>query len=135
MGQPRGRMGEPGEPLGQPFPLVIDPSGFWVRPEGNGFIAGVAPGDDPDDAPLEPDCDAFESLLWPALAARMPAFEEARLVRAWAGYYEMNVFDHNGIVGLHPARANFGLLNGFSGHGMQQGPIDGRPLRELNVIG
>jgi len=117
------------------FPLLIDPSGFWVRPEGGGFIAGLAPAEDPDDAPLEPDYEAFESVLWPALAARIPAFEAAKLERAWAGYYEMNVFDHNGIVGLHPALTNLGLLNGFSGHGMQQGPIVGRGMAELLLQG
>jgi FAD-dependent oxidoreductase domain-containing protein 1 len=117
------------------FPLLIDPSGFWVRPEGSGFIAGLAPAGDPDDAPLEPDYDAFESVLWPALAARVPAFEEARLERAWAGYYEMNVFDHNGIVGLHPEIANLGFMNGFSGHGMQQGPVVGRGMAELILYG
>jgi glycine/D-amino acid oxidase-like deaminating enzyme len=47
-----------------------------------------------------------ESLLWPALAARMPAFEAAKLERARAGYYEMNVFDQNGLVGLHPEITN-----------------------------
>ena len=26
-------------------------------------------------------------------------------LRAWAGYYEMNAFDHNGLVGLHPDAA------------------------------
>lgn len=117
------------------FPLLIDPSGFWVRPEGSGFIAGLAPADDPDDAPLEPDYAAFESLLWPALAARVPAFEEAKLERAWAGYYEMNVFDHNGIVGLHPEIANLGFMNGFSGHGLQQGPVVGRGMAELILHG
>ena len=117
------------------FPLLIDPSGFWVRPEGNGFIAGLAPADDPDDAPLEPDYGAFDSVLWPALAARVPAFEALRLERAWAGYYEMNVFDHNGIVGLHPEIANLGFMNGFSGHGMQQGPVVGRGMAELILHG
>ncbi|HEY6922923.1 MAG TPA: FAD-binding oxidoreductase [Steroidobacteraceae bacterium] len=117
------------------FPLLIDPSGFWVRPEGNGFIAGLAPVEDPDDAPLEPDYEAFESVLWPALAARVPAFEAAKLERAWAGYYEMNVFDHNGIVGLHPEIANLGFMNGFSGHGMQQGPVVGRGMAELILHG
>ena len=117
------------------FPLLIDPSGFWVRPEGIGFIAGLAPQEDPDDAPLEPDHDAFEAVLWPALAARIPAFEAAKLERAWAGYYEMNVFDHNGIVGLHPEIANLGFMNGFSGHGMQQGPVVGRGMAELILDG
>ncbi len=119
----------------QSFPLLIDPSGFWIRPEGSAFIAGLALAQDPDDAPLEPDYDAFESRLWPALAARVPAFEAARLERAWAGYYDMNVFDHNGIVGFHPEVANLGLMNGFSGHGMQQGPVVGRGMAELILQG
>lgn len=119
----------------KPFPLLIDPSGFWLRPEGTGFIAGFAPDQDPDDAPLEPEYEMFESILWPALAARIPAFEAAKLERAWAGYYEMNVFDHNGIVGRHPRVANFVFMNGFSGHGMQQGPVIGRGVAELLVQG
>jgi FAD-dependent oxidoreductase domain-containing protein 1 len=115
----------------EPFPLLIDPSGFWIRPEGSGYIAGIAPGADPDDAPLEPDYDAFDSVLWPALAARIPAFEAARLERAWAGYYELNVFDHNGIVGFHPQIENLLMMNGFSGHGLQQAPVVGRGVAEL----
>ena len=119
----------------RPFPLLIDPSGFWIRPEGNAFIAGLVPEEDPDDAPLDPDYDGFESRLWPALAARVPAFEAARLERAWAGYYDMNVFDHNGIVGFHPEVANLGFMNGFSGHGMQQGPVVGQAMAELILQG
>jgi FAD-dependent oxidoreductase domain-containing protein 1 len=115
----------------EPLPLVVDPSGFWIRPEGNGYIAGLPPESDPDDAPLEPDYDAFESQLWPALARRIPAFEAARLERAWAGYYEMNTFDHNGIVGFHPELRNLLLMNGFSGHGLQQAPVVGRGVAEL----
>jgi FAD-dependent oxidoreductase domain-containing protein 1 len=115
----------------EPFPLLIDPSGFWIRPEGVGYIAGMPPGTDPDDPPLEPDYEAFESVLWPALAERIPAFEEARLERAWAGYYEMNLFDHNGIVGFHPQIRNLLLLNGFSGHGIQQAPVVSRGIAEL----
>ena len=114
-----------------PFPLLIDPSGFWIRPEGTAYIAGLPPDADPDDAPLDPDYEAFESVLWPALAERIPAFEAARLERAWAGYYEMNVFDYNGIVGFHPHLDNMLLMNGFSGHGMQQAPVVARGAAEL----
>jgi FAD-dependent oxidoreductase domain-containing protein 1 len=115
----------------EPFPLLIDPSGFWIRPEGSGYIAGMPPETDPDDAPLDPDYDAFESVLWPALAGRIPAFEAARMERAWAGYYEMNLFDCNGIVGFHPRLANLLLMNGFSGHGLQQAPVVARGVAEL----
>jgi glycine/D-amino acid oxidase-like deaminating enzyme len=119
----------------KPFPLLIDPSGFWIRPEGTVFIAGLSPADDPDEAPLEPDYDAFESQLWPLLAQRIPAFEEAKLERAWAGYFEMNSFDQNAILGPHSSLANLLFMNGFSGHGMQQSPVVGRAIAELILHG
>ena len=114
-------------------PLLIDPSGIWLRPEGPGFITGFAPppGQDGDDLPLdEPDHAAFEDFVWPTLAGRIPAFEALRLHRAWAGYYEMNLFDHNAIVGPHPACDNLIFANGFSGHGLQQSPAVGRGVAE-----
>lgn len=118
-----------------PFPLLIDPTGFWIRPEGGKFIAGLVPDEDGDDQPLQPDYAAFESRLWPALAQRIPAFEAARLERAWAGYFEMNTFDHNAVLGAHPAVENFLFMNGFSGHGMQQSPVVGRAVAELILHG
>jgi FAD-dependent oxidoreductase domain-containing protein 1 len=118
-----------------PFPLLIDPAGFWIRPEGTKFIAGFSPADDLDDQPLQPDYGSFESHLWPALAHRIPAFEEAKLERAWAGYFEMNTFDHNAILGPHPSLENFLFMNGFSGHGMQQAPVIGRAIAELILLG
>jgi glycine/D-amino acid oxidase-like deaminating enzyme len=118
-----------------PFPLLIDPTGFWIRPEGRKFIAGFSPADDLDDQPLQPDYDSFESYLWPALAHRIPAFEEAKLERAWAGYFEMNTVDHNAILGPHPSLENFLFMNGFSGHGMQQAPVIGRAIAELILHG
>jgi FAD-dependent oxidoreductase domain-containing protein 1 len=117
------------------FPLLIDPTGFWIRPEGAKFIAGFSPIDDLDDQPLQPDYDAFEERLWPALAHRIPAFETAKLERAWAGYFEMNTFDHNAILGPHPCLANFLFMNGFSGHGIQQSPVIGRAMAELILQG
>jgi hypothetical protein len=36
-----------------PFPSLIDPSGFWIRPEHSEFIVSLAPGEDPDEPPLE----------------------------------------------------------------------------------
>ena len=118
-------------------PLLIDPSGIWLRPEGAGFIAGYAPPEDadPDDAPLDPEHAAFEEHVWPQLAERIPAFEALRLHSSWAGYYEMNAFDHNAILGQHPACDNLYFANGFSGHGLQQCPAVGRGLAELILTG
>jgi glycine/D-amino acid oxidase-like deaminating enzyme len=119
-------------------PLVIDPSGLWFRPEGRGlFICGISPdaSNDPDDAPLTVEHALFDDVLWPLLAARVPAFEALRVTGSWAGYYEVNTFDHNGIVGFHPVIRNLVLANGFSGHGMQQSPAVGRGVAELLVHG
>jgi FAD-dependent oxidoreductase domain-containing protein 1 len=114
-------------------PLVIDTSGIWLRPEGRRFICGFAPPQDRDrdDAPLEVDYRVFDDFIWPALAVRVPAFEAIRMTGAWAGYYEMNVFDHNAILGLHPDCDNLFFANGFSGHGLQQCPAAGRGVAEL----
>ncbi len=118
-------------------PLTIDPSGVWFRPEGTQFICGVSPEehDDPDSFDFELDYRLFEELIWPTLANRVPAFEAIKLVRAWAGHYDYNVFDQNVIVGLAPGYDNFLLANGFSGHGLQQSPAIGRALSELVTFG
>ena len=117
-------------------PLLIDPSGVWCRPEGRGFIAGAPPGTveaggpgDPDEPPLHAiDHTLFDEVIWPALAARVPAFEALRVRSAWAGYYEMNLFDHNGLAGALPGWRNAWTACGFSGHGMQQSPAVGCAL-------
>jgi FAD-dependent oxidoreductase domain-containing protein 1 len=118
-------------------PLVIDTTGAWFRPEGGSFIAGIAPppAEDVADLPLEVDRDQFERQLWPALAERVPAFDAIRVTNAWAGYYEVNTFDRNAIIGPHPVIANLLFANGFSGHGIQQAPAVGRAIAELIVHG
>jgi glycine/D-amino acid oxidase-like deaminating enzyme len=67
----------------------------------------------------------WEEMVWPALARRVPAFEAAKVVNSWAGYYEYNTFDQNGIVGRHPEIDSIVFATGFSGHGIQQSPAVG----------
>jgi glycine/D-amino acid oxidase-like deaminating enzyme len=118
-------------------PMVIDPSGAYFRPEGAGFIMGIAPpaDQDPDAVDFDVQFQLFDELLWPTLAARVPAFEALRCGRSWAGHYDMNLFDQNLILGLHPAVDNLYFANGLSGHGMQQSPAIGRALSELIITG
>jgi FAD-dependent oxidoreductase domain-containing protein 1 len=119
-------------------PLLVDPGGVYFRPEGPSYIGGFSPhaGDpDPDALDLEVDRAAFERVMWPALAHRVPAFEELRLLDAWAGHYEVNTLDHNAIIGPHPEVTNFLFANGFSGHGLQQAPATGRGLAEWIAYG
>ena len=125
------------------LPMLIDgtvvASGIYVRPEGQYHICGVSPSDEEDgragDDDFEVDYSLYEDVIWPALATRIPTFESLKLIRAWAGHYDFNTFDHNAVIGRHPEVANFVFCNGFSGHGIQQGPASGRAVAELIAHG
>jgi glycine/D-amino acid oxidase-like deaminating enzyme len=119
------------------FPMLIDPTGVYCRPEGELFLCGSAPeaANDPLATDFEVEHALFEDFIWPVLAARVPAFEAIRQARSWAGHYDMNLFDHNAIIGRVPGFDNLLVANGFSGHGLQQAPAVGRGLAELVVEG
>jgi FAD-dependent oxidoreductase domain-containing protein 1 len=118
-------------------PLVIDPSGVYFRPEGPGWLCGVAPPEheDPPCEDFEVQHALFDDTVWPVLAARVDGFEALRVMRAWAGHYDVNVLDHNMILGAHPDLDNLLFANGFSGHGLQHAPAVGRALSELVLHG
>jgi glycine/D-amino acid oxidase-like deaminating enzyme len=120
------------------FPMLFDPSGLWIRPEGDGFIGGIQPPADRDaDAhdDFEPDHRLLEESYWPLLAHRIPAMEALRLRRAWAGHYEVNTLDHNGVVGAHDELTNLIFATGFSGHGVMHAPAVGQAVAELIIGG
>lgn len=125
------------EPLDRDLPLTIDPSGVHVRTEGDDYMAGCTPDDDPrvdfDDFTMDPNI--FEDKVWPALANRIPAFERIKVRTQWAGHYAHNSVDLNVVIGPHHEVSNFIFANGFSGHGMQQSPAVGRGVAELITYG
>ncbi|XP_069902317.1 FAD-dependent oxidoreductase domain-containing protein 1 isoform X6 [Globicephala melas] len=120
-------------------PLVADPSGAYFRREGlsNNYLGGCSPAEEeePDPGNLEVDHDFFQEKVWPHLAQRVPAFETLKVRRAWAGYYDYNTFDQNGVVGPHPLVVNMYFATGFSGHGLQQAPAVGRAVAEVMLEG
>ncbi len=118
-------------------PFIFDTSGMAMRPEGQYYLATVTPLTEnaADDFSLEVDHALFDDLIWPALAHRIPGFEQLRLLRSWAGLYEYNLFDHSGIIGRHPAVANFIFACGFSGHGMMHSPAAGAGASEIILYG
>ena len=121
------------------MPLLVDPTGIYVRPEGSVYLTGGAEPDQSDGpadpADFEAEWDLFEDVVWPTLANRIPAFEAIKATRAWAGHYDYNTLDQNAVIGPHPEIGNFLFANGFSGHGLQQAPAVGKALAEWIVTG
>ncbi|MFV1849266.1 MAG: NAD(P)/FAD-dependent oxidoreductase [Thalassospira sp.] len=118
-------------------PMLIDPSGLYVRPEGEFFITGIAPPKDrdPECWDFEVDHSLFDDIIWPGLYERSERFEAIKVVNAWAGHYSYNLLDQNAILGRHTDVKNFVFANGFSGHGLQQSPAVGRGIAELVATG
>lgn len=117
-------------------PLMVDAS-FYLRPEERNWITATVPDDDGPCAvdDFEPDLDQFEELIWPALYHRAPGFDAVKVVRHWVGHYAYNTLDQNAILGPHPELPNLFLMNGFSGHGLQQSPAVGRGIAEHLLTG
>lgn len=121
-------------------PLTIDLDGTYFRRDGMGsnFITGRSPCNKQSEPPinnLDVDHEFFEINIWPTLAKRCTAFESIKVCGSWAGYYEYNTFDENGIVGPHTYYKNLFIATGFSGHGIQQSPAVGRAISELILDG
>jgi len=121
-------------------PLVIDPTGVYFRREGLGgnYLCGQSPTEEqePNDTDLtKVDMDWFEEQVWPVMAQRVEAFERLKVRTSWAGNYDYNTWDQNGLIGKHPALSNTYMACGFSGHGIQQGPAVGRGIAELLLDG
>jgi glycine/D-amino acid oxidase-like deaminating enzyme len=115
-----------------PLPLTVLLSGLYFRTETGGLILlGKSMPEDPVGFNFTWDDQRFMEILWPELAEFVPAWDRLKLVRGWAGLYDVNTLDGNAILGEWPEIKGLYLATGFSGHGLQQGPGVGRYLSEL----
>jgi glycine/D-amino acid oxidase-like deaminating enzyme len=120
----------------EPLPYIKDTARLAFRPEGKGYSGGVPTLDEPRGYNFEVDHDYFESVVWPALAHRFPAFEKTRVKNTLPGLYDQNDFDGNVIIGPGAGGLNnFQMLAGFSGHGLMHAPGCGRAMAELILTG
>jgi len=115
------------------LPLLFLPSGLYCIHEGDGiFTVGKSCSTDYigyDDFTWERKM--FEEVVWPELVDYIPEFDRLKILRGWAGLYEVNTLDGNAILGEWPELKGFYLANGFSGHGFQQCHAVGRYIAEL----
>lgn len=120
----------------EPLPFVKDLDRLAFRPEGAGYTGSLVNSEEPRGFNFDVDHDYFETVVWPALAHRFPAFEATRCHRSWSGLYEQCELDGNAIIGnwrqRHP---NVYVIAGFSGHGLMHAPAAGRGIAEMIVHG
>lgn len=110
------------------FPLILDiDSGWYMKREGAGLLLGGPTGERSfaDSVP-------FDAQEWTADASIrcVPLLERARIVRGWAGHYEMTP-DRHAVIGAFPELENFICATGFSGHGFQHAPAAGMIVAEI----
>ncbi len=124
-------------PIEGVVPLTITPAGVHFRREQHHYLCGAVPR--VDEAVGYDDLDVrhaeFEDQIWPVIARYVPRFDQVRVVSSWGGQYDFNTLDHNLVTGTSDEVANFVFANGFSGHGLQQGPAVGRGIAELITYG
>ena len=115
------------------LPALVLPSGLYVIHESEGiFLCGKSFADDYigyDDFIWERK--RFEEIIWPEVVENIPSFDRLKILRGWAGLYEVNALDGNAILGEWPGLKGLYLANGFSGHGFQQCHAVGRYIAEL----
>jgi sarcosine oxidase subunit beta len=127
-------MTTPFDAIPKPVPMIIDQdAAFYLRGADPGLILGMSDPDEPSSFHLHVDREFMEKVVDAAIH-RVPVLEAARILRGWAGLYEITP-DDNAIIGEIPALPGFYCACGFSGHGFQQGPAVGRILSELIVEG
>ena len=113
------------------LPLVIDTSGvYFLHETGKQILTGKSRKEEPPGFNYIWDRNYFQEAIWPSLAFRIPLFDELKVISGWAGLYEINQWDSNGIIGEHPKVRGFYMAVGFSGHGFQQAPAVGKALSE-----
>jgi sarcosine oxidase subunit beta len=119
-------------PAATPF-IIGQHWGFSLRREGPGLLLGGGRRDEPSAFDTRPDWSLAPEVIERAVR-RVPALADARLLRAWAGLYEMTP-DQTGIISAVPGQAGLYVIAGFSGHGFMHGPIAGQLMAELVASG
>ena len=115
------------------IPLTIDlEHGWYMRREGKGFLLA---GPQDLESSFNEQVD-FEGKEWTAVRTthRVPVLARAKIVRGWAGLYEISP-DNHAIIGAFPELEGFICANGFSGHGFMHSPATGITVAELIAEG
>jgi sarcosine oxidase, subunit beta len=125
---------EPFDAIPPTVPMTIEfARSLYFHPESSGFLFGMSNKDEPTSDNKAVDEDWMAATV-EALIERAPIFENASVLRGWAGFYEVTP-DDNPLLGHVPDYEGFIVAAGFSGHGFMQGPAIGLAIAELVIDG
>ena len=111
------------------LPLIADlESTIYLRPEGDGYIVGYAGNNEGESDNLEPLWTCWDHV-WELLYQRFPTiFDEAKMMGAWAGYYDTSTLDQNAVI---DGDGNLFYATGFTGRGLMHSPAVGLLVSDL----
>lgn len=116
-------------------PMVISVKhGFYFSQSMRGEIVGGISLDDEPSSYSHKSSPEFLFKYAKALRTVFPALGKARIIRQWAGSYDMSP-DHRPIVGAVEGLDGYYHACGFSGHGFMLSPIVSKLLTELITTG
>jgi glycine/D-amino acid oxidase-like deaminating enzyme len=116
--------------------MLVDTTGCYVHHEsGDLVLAGWSPADHtPRISFAHEGRSFFEREIWPRLARRIPAIEQAEYVRGWVGLYDLSP-DRSAICGAVANRPGLYEIHSFSGRGVMQGYAMAELLAERIATG
>jgi sarcosine oxidase subunit beta len=116
-------------------PLVADlTDGLYFSQSTRGEIVGGIANARVPAGPSQASSARFLALYARALTARCPRLGAVRILRQWAGLYDISP-DQRPIVGSVSAVRGLYLSSGFVGHGFMMAPVIGKRLSRLIVEG
>jgi sarcosine oxidase subunit beta len=116
-------------------PLVADlTDGLYFSQSTRGEIVGGIANARVPEGPAQNSSARFLALYARALTARCPRLGAVRVLRQWAGLYDISP-DQRPIVGRVSGVAGLYLSSGFVGHGFMMAPVIAKRLSRLIALG
>jgi len=116
-------------------PLVADLSdGLYFSQSTRGEIVGGIGNERAPEGAVQSSSARFLALYARALVARCPRLGSVRVLRQWAGLYDLSP-DKSPIVGAVDSPRGLYLASGFMGHGFMMAPVVGKRLARLIARG
>jgi sarcosine oxidase subunit beta len=124
---------EPLKPCLGPLVSVLD-TGLYFSQSTRGEIVGGM-GDHHEPAAMNQGSSAkFLARYANALVELMPRFSRLRVIRQWAGLYDVTP-DNSPILGATPGLSNVLQMNGFVGHGFMMAPAVAERMAKWMISG